>query len=81
MIQRRQFVTVGLARSCESQVISSVCQGTVLGPFLFNVFVDIIFESADLSAGSRIMISVFFDDQYQNALNEKIALIITLMHH
>ncbi len=57
---RRQFVKVGAAKSHEQVVTSGVCQGTVLGPFLFNVVVDRIFQTASLSPGSHFL--MYADD-------------------
>ncbi len=60
LADRFQFVQVGTARSGREPVVSGVCQGTVLGPFLFNVVVDQIFSSASLSTGATII--MYADD-------------------
>ncbi len=66
---RFQFVKVNTAHSVKYPVLSGVCQGTVLGPYLFNVVVDRIFQSAQLSPGSHI--SMYADDLvYVKALQD-----------
>ncbi len=57
---RSQFVQVGSAQSVLRPVLSGVCQGTVIGPALFNVFVDKIFATSSLSHGASII--MYADD-------------------
>ncbi len=55
-----QFVQVVSAQSALHPVLSGVCQGTVIGPALFNVMVDKIFTDAHLSQGGSIV--MYADD-------------------
>ncbi len=51
---RSQFVKVGTTQSAMNPVLSGVCQGTVLGPYLFNVVVHNILQNVQLSSGSHV---------------------------
>ncbi len=53
---RCQFVQVGGACSGTTAIPSGVAQGSLLGPFLFNVLVDEVFRLARLSAGGELVL-------------------------
>ncbi len=57
---RSQFVQVGSAHSIEKPVLSGVCQCSILGPALFNVFVDKIFSHSQLSSNASLI--MYADD-------------------
>ncbi len=50
-----QFVQVGQAQSESTPIPSGMAQGSLLGPFLFNVPVDEIFRLAQLSNSSHLL--------------------------
>ncbi len=53
---RQQFVQIGDSRSKTTSIPSGVAQGSLLGPYLFNVLVDKIFELAHLSTSGNLVL-------------------------
>ena len=58
---RRQRVVLNGTESSWIEVLSSVVQGSVLGPILFVIYINDI-DDAFLAADSSIMVSKFADD-------------------
>ena len=44
---RKQFVQIGDARSIIKQVLTGVPQGSIIGPLLFNIFINNIVKACD----------------------------------
>ena len=47
MKNRKQFVQIGDVRSSMKQVLTGVPQGSIIGPLLFNIFINNIVKACD----------------------------------
>jgi hypothetical protein len=68
---RKQFVEVGAARSCIRSLNISVIQGSILGPILFNIFIN------DLPLATNLHVSLFADDTQALASGKNLPSLIT----
>ena len=72
---RTQYITANGAASTMSQVISSVPQGTVLGPILFLILIGDINENTNshvysFADGTRVLLSITDEDDVKTLQND-----------
>ena len=55
--ERKQLVEIGNSRSPWSEIIKGVPQGSIVGPLLFNVFINEIFMLLEMCILMQMMMS------------------------